>query len=75
MKRDLTSFFAANPDAFSAVMNSRVTADSSLVKPELSGTAWEPGKFEFNIDPDDTADIRKVLPTPAETATTELSHF
>ena len=66
-------FFAANPDSFSAVMNSRVVADSSLVKPELSGTAWEPGKFEFNIDPDNTADIRKVLPTPAETATTELS--
>lgn len=65
-------FFTANPDAFSSIMNSRAIAGSNLVKPELAGTAWEPGKFSLNVDPDNTADIRKILPTP-ETATTELS--
>ena len=67
------AFFSANPDSFSAVMNSRVVAESSLVKPELSGTAYQPGKFQFNVDPDNTADITKILPTPAETTATELS--
>ena len=62
-------FFSANPDAFSAVMNSRATASSSLVKPSISGSFWEPGKFEFNIDADDTADIRQILPTAEASAT------
>ena len=30
------------------------------------------GKFQFNIDPDNTADIRQLLPT-AEATTTELN--
>ena len=62
-------FFNANPDSFSAVMNSRVTANSNLVKPELSGSAWQPGKFQFNVDPDNTADIRKLLPNADNNAT------
>jgi len=62
-------FFNENPDAFSAIMNSRVTATSNLVKPELSGTAWEAGKYQFNIDPDDTADVTKLLPIPEATPT------
>ena len=65
-------FFSANPDAFSAVMNSRATASSSLVKPSISGSFWEPGKFEFNIDADNTADIRQILPT-AEASATDFS--
>ena len=65
-------FFSAKPDSFAALMDSRVTATSSLVKPQLTGTAWEPGKFQFNIDPDNTADIRQLLPT-AEATTTELN--
>ena len=65
-------FFNANPDSFSAVMNSRVTANSNLVKPELSGSAWQPGKFQFNVDPDNTADIKKLLPTE-DTTTTEMT--
>ena len=65
-------FFNANPDSFSAVMNSRVTANSNLVKPELSGSAWQPGKFQFNVDPDNTADIKKLLPT-ADTNATEMT--
>ena len=59
-------------DSFSAVMNSRVTANSNLVKPELSGSAWQPGKFQFNVDADNTADIKKLLPT-ADTNTTEMT--
>ena len=50
-------FFEANPDAFSALMNSRAVTDSNIVQAEISGSLWEAGNYEFNINPDMTADL------------------
>ena len=51
------SFFEANPDAFSALMNTRAVTDSNLVQAEISGTLWQAGNYNFNINPDTTADL------------------
>ena len=40
-------FFAANPDAFSAVTNTRAISDSNLVQAELTGSLWKTGTYEF----------------------------
>lgn len=50
-------FFEANPDAFSALMNTRAVTDSNLVQAEISGTLWQPGNYTFNVNPDKTADL------------------
>ena len=36
-------FFTANPDAFSAITNTRAVSDSNLVQAELSGSLWKTG--------------------------------
>ncbi|MEL0294415.1 MAG: hypothetical protein VXA66_12185, partial [Alphaproteobacteria bacterium] len=36
-------FFEANPDAFSAISNTRAVSDSNLVQAEISGTLWKTG--------------------------------
>ena len=51
------AFFAAHPDSFSAVMNSRVMTQSSLIHPTLTGTAWQAGRYEFTIDTDGEAQL------------------
>ena len=51
------AFFEANPDAFSAMMNTRAVTDSNLVQAEISGTLWQAGNYNFNINPDTTADL------------------
>ena len=40
-------FFKANPDAFSALTNTRAISDSNLVQAELSGSLWKTGTYEF----------------------------
>ncbi|MCH1516381.1 MAG: flagellar filament capping protein FliD, partial [Alphaproteobacteria bacterium] len=44
-------FFTANPDAFSAITNTRAVSDSNLVQAELSGTLWKTGTYEFEKTP------------------------
>ena len=51
------AFFEANPDAFSAMMNTRAVTDSNLVQAEITGTLWQAGNYNFNINPDTTADL------------------
>ena len=41
-------FFEANPDAFSAISNTRAVSDSNLVQAEISGTLWKTGVYEFD---------------------------
>ena len=41
-------FFEANPDAFSAISNTRAVSDSNLVQAEISGTLWKTGIYEFD---------------------------
>ena len=51
-------FFTANPDAFSAITNSRAVSDSNLVQAELSGNLWKTGIYEFDKSP--TAAVAEV---------------
>ena len=44
-------FFTANPDAFSAITNTRAVSDSNLVQAELSGSLWKTGTYEFDKSP------------------------
>lgn len=44
-------FFTANPDAFSAITNTRAVSDSNLVQAELSGNLWKTGTYEFDKSP------------------------
>lgn len=53
-------FFTANPDAFSAITNTRAISDSSLVQAELSGTLWKTGTYEFDKLTDTTAQLYKL---------------
>ena len=41
--------YEANPDAFNAILNSRVTTDSSLVSGSVAGTRYTPGNYAFTI--------------------------
>ena len=41
--------FEANPDSFAAIMNSRVTTDSPLVKGSVSGSDYTPGNYSFSL--------------------------
>jgi flagellar hook-associated protein 2 len=41
--------YDANPDSFAAIVNSRVTTDSSFVTGSVSGTSWTPGAYAFAI--------------------------
>ena len=41
--------YEANPDAFNAILNSRVTTDSSLVSGSVTGTRYTPGNYAFTI--------------------------
>ena len=48
-----TSFneaFEADPDSFNALLNSRVTTNSQLVKGSVSGSDYVPGKYSFATD-------------------------
>ena len=62
-------FFDANPDAFAAVMDSRATASSSLVKPAISGDDWEAGKYSFDLTSATSATLQRQLPTTSAEAT------
>ena len=42
-----TAQYEANPDAFNAVLNSRVTTDSSMVSAKISGSSYKPGDYSF----------------------------
>lgn len=53
-------FFAANPDAFSAITNTRAISDSNLVQAELSGSLWKTGTYEFDKINDTTAQLYKL---------------
>ena len=53
-------FFAANPDAFSAITNTRAISDSNLVQAELSGTLWKTGTYEFDKLTNTTAQLYKL---------------
>ena len=44
-------FFAANPDAFSAITNTRAVSDSNLVQAELLGSLWKTGTYDFEKSP------------------------
>ena len=49
---DETTFrdeYAANPDAFNAILNSRVTTESSLVSGSVNGSSYTPGSYSFQI--------------------------
>ena len=41
-------FFAANPDAFAALLDTRAITDSNLVQAELTGNLWEEGVYSYN---------------------------
>lgn len=67
-------FFEANPDAFAAVMDSRATASSSLVKPSISGDDWEAGRYSFDLTSATTATLQRELPVvDAETTATAMT--
>jgi flagellar hook-associated protein 2 len=53
-------FFEANPDAFSAVTNTRAISDSNLVQAELSGSLWKTGTYEFDKTGPTTAKLYKL---------------
>ena len=53
-------FFTANPDAFSAITNTRAISDSNLVQAELSGSLWKTGTYEFDKINDTTAQLYKL---------------
>ena len=53
-------FFTANPDAFSAITNTRAVSDSNLVQAELSGTIWKTGTYEFDKLTSTTAQLYKL---------------
>ncbi|MGB2492318.1 MAG: flagellar filament capping protein FliD [Candidatus Puniceispirillum sp.] len=42
--------FDANPDSFAAIMNSRVTTGSPLVKGSVSGDNYTPGSYSFTMN-------------------------
>ena len=67
-------FFEANPDAFAAVMDSRATSSSSLVKPSISGDDWEAGRYSFDLTSATSATLQRELPlVDAETAATAMT--
>ena len=45
-----TTQYEANPDAFNAVLNSRVTTESSMVAAEVSGSSYTAGDYAFALD-------------------------
>ena len=51
-------FFDANPDAYSAITNTRAISDSNLVQAEITGTLWKTGTYEFDKSP--TAAVAEV---------------
>jgi len=53
-------FFDANPDAFSAITNTRAISDSNLVQAELSGSLWKTGTYEFDKTGPTTAKLYKL---------------
>ena len=53
-------FFTANPDAFSAITNTRAVSDSNIVQAELSGSLWKTGTYEFDKLTSTTAQLYKL---------------
>jgi len=53
-------FFEANPDAFSAITNTRAVSDSNLVQAELSGNLWKTGTYDFDKTGPTTAQLYKL---------------
>ena len=53
-------FFEANPDAFSAITNTRAVSDSNLVQAELSGNLWKTGTYDFDKTGPATAQLYKL---------------
>ena len=49
--------FDANPDAFAAITNSRITSSSNLVTTSVSGTQPEAGKYAFALAADGSATL------------------
>lgn len=50
---DADTFEAAyedDPDSFNAILNSRVTSESSAITPTISGTSYTPGSYDFDLD-------------------------
>jgi len=48
-----TKQYEANPDAFNAILNSRVTTDSSLVSGNIAGDDYVPGNYDFILSGND----------------------
>ena len=51
-------FFDANPDAYSAITNTRAISDSNLVQAEITGTLWKTGTYEFDKSPTAAAEVQ-----------------
>jgi len=49
--------FEADPDGFAAIVHSRVKTDTSMVAGAVTGTAYQPGVYEFDIAADGTATL------------------
>jgi flagellar hook-associated protein 2 len=50
---DTTAFkakYAADPDGFAAIINSRASADSGMVSASVTGSSYTPGTYAFDID-------------------------
>jgi flagellar hook-associated protein 2 len=65
---DETTFnvqFDAKPDNFSAIMQSRVTTDTNLVKGAVTGSLYEPGTYAFDIASDGSATLDGTAMTQA----------
>ena len=57
--------FTAKPDNFSAIMQSRVTTDTNLVKGSVTGSLYKPGKYAFDIASDGSATLAGTAMTRA----------
>lgn len=49
--------YEANPDAFAAITNSRITSSSALVSPSAVGQTPKPGSYQFDIAADASATL------------------
>lgn len=47
---EMKAAFEKDPDSFAAIMNSRVTTGSPLVKASVSGSAYTPGNYSFTLE-------------------------
>lgn len=53
-------FFDANPDAYSAITNTRAISDSNLVQAEITGNLWKTGTYEFDKNGPTSAQLYKL---------------